>query len=78
MEEPVGRSSTSAERVGGVAPSAAAVLHQRVIDWYAGQARPLPWRDPSCSPWGVLVSEVMAQQTPVARVAPIWTAWMRR
>jgi A/G-specific adenine glycosylase len=78
MEERVGRSPTSAEHVGGVAPAAAAVLHERVIEWYAGQARALPWRDRSCSPWGVLVSEVMAQQTPVARVAPIWTAWMHR
>lgn len=48
------------------------------MDWYAGHARPLPWRDPSCTPWGVLVSEVMSQQTPVARVAPVWLEWMER
>ncbi len=48
------------------------------MDWYAGHARPLPWRDPSCSPWGVLVSEVMSQQTPVARVAPVWQEWLDR
>ncbi|MEO7422335.1 MAG: A/G-specific adenine glycosylase [Ornithinibacter sp.] len=48
------------------------------MGWYAGHARPLPWRDPSCTPWGVLVSEVMAQQTPVARVAPVWLEWMER
>ena len=48
------------------------------MDWYAGHARPLPWRDPSCTPWGVLVSEVMSQQTPVARVAPVWLEWMQR
>ncbi len=48
------------------------------MDWYAGHARPLPWRDPSCSPWGVLVSEVMSQQTPVARVAPVWREWLER
>ena len=56
----------------------AAVLHERVLDWYGANARDLPWRTPECSPWGVLVSEVMAQQTPVARVAPVWTAWMER
>lgn len=56
----------------------AAVLHERVLGWYAANARELPWRTPDCSPWGVLVSEVMAQQTPVARVAPVWTAWMER
>ena len=55
-----------------------AALHERVIDWYAVHARPLPWRDPSCTPWGVLVSEVMSHQTPVARVAPVWTQWMAR
>ena len=54
------------------------LLHERVLDWYADNARPLPWRDPSCSPWGVLVSEVMSHQTPVARVEPVWREWMRR
>ncbi|MFQ6171027.1 A/G-specific adenine glycosylase [Oryzobacter sp. R7] len=56
----------------------AAVLHERLLRWYATHARALPWRTPDCSPWGVLVSEVMAQQTPVARVAPVWSAWMER
>ncbi|HRC00578.1 MAG TPA: A/G-specific adenine glycosylase, partial [Dermatophilaceae bacterium] len=45
-------------------------VHERVLDWYADAARPLPWRSPGTTPWGVLVSEVMAQQTPVARVEP--------
>ncbi|WP_420814682.1 A/G-specific adenine glycosylase [Kineococcus siccus] len=49
-----------------------------VLDWYAANARDLPWRDAECSPWGVLVSEVMLQQTPVARVLPQWEAWLRR
>ena len=49
-----------------------------VIEWFAAQARDLPWRDPACSPWGVLVSEVMLQQTPVSRVEPVWREWMRR
>ena len=54
------------------------LLRERVLDWYAVNARPLPWRDASCSPWGVLVSEVMSHQTPVARVEPVWHEWMRR
>jgi A/G-specific adenine glycosylase len=49
-----------------------------LLDWYAGAARDLPWRDGRTSPWGVLVSEVMLQQTPVARVLPIWQSWMTR
>ena len=49
-----------------------------VLDWYAGAARDLPWRAPDRTPWGVLVSEVMLQQTPVARVEPAWRAWLER
>jgi A/G-specific adenine glycosylase len=46
--------------------------------WYAGNARDLIWRRPSASAWGILVSEVMLQQTPVARVLPAWTDWLAR
>lgn len=53
-------------------------LHREVLAWYDAQARDLPWRAPDRTPWGVLVSEVMLQQTPVARVLPAWTAWMAR
>ncbi|HZB30684.1 MAG TPA: A/G-specific adenine glycosylase [Streptosporangiaceae bacterium] len=49
-----------------------------VLDWYAANARDLPWRRPGTTPWGVLVSEIMLQQTPVARVLPVWTEWMAR
>ncbi|MGO1950481.1 MAG: A/G-specific adenine glycosylase [Mycobacteriaceae bacterium] len=47
-------------------------------DWFASTARELPWRMPGTSPWAVLLSEIMSQQTPVARVAPLWAAWLRR
>lgn len=53
-------------------------LHAPILGWYAAHARDLPWRDPGCSPWGVLVSEIMLQQTPVARVLPAWQRWMER
>nr|MDQ3384340.1 A/G-specific adenine glycosylase [Actinomycetota bacterium] len=56
----------------------ARALHPPVLDWYAAHARDLPWRHPDRSPWGVLVSEVMLQQTPVARVVPIWREWLSR
>lgn len=55
-----------------------AELHAAVLDWFAQHARDLPWRDPDCPPWGVLVSEIMLQQTPVVRVLPRWRAWMER
>ena len=53
-------------------------LHLRLTDWFAEAARDLPWRDPGCSPWGILVSEVMLQQTPVVRVLPVWREWLDR
>src|SRR5690606_9451340 len=52
--------------------------HATVATWYAAHARDLPWRRAGTTPWGVLVSEVMSQQTPVARVVPVWQEWMTR
>ena len=49
-----------------------------VLSWYAEHARELPWRLPGASPWAILVSEVMLQQTPVARVLPAYEAWLAR
>jgi A/G-specific adenine glycosylase len=51
-------------------------LRARVLEWYDEHARDLPWRDPSASPWAVLVSEFMLQQTPVARVLPVYEQWL--
>jgi len=55
----------------------ASVLHAPVLDWYAENARDLPWRRPEASAWAVLVSEFMLQQTPVSRVLPVWCSWMQ-
>src|SRR6201992_638631 len=49
-----------------------------VLGWYATHARDLPWRAPGVSPWAVLVSEIMLQQTPVSRVLPAYQAWLER
>jgi A/G-specific adenine glycosylase len=49
-----------------------------LIAWYEVHARDLPWRRAGTTPWGVLVSEIMLQQTPVSRVEPIWLDWMQR
>lgn len=49
-----------------------------LVDWYAQARRDLPWRDPDVTAWQILVSEFMLQQTPVARVAPIWLDWVAR
>jgi A/G-specific adenine glycosylase len=49
-----------------------------IVDWYGVAARDLPWRRPGVDAWAVLVSEVMLQQTPVARVEPVWRDWLAR
>ncbi|MDR0376715.1 MAG: A/G-specific adenine glycosylase, partial [Spirochaetaceae bacterium] len=51
---------------------------QRVIySYYEAAGRVFPWRL-DASPWGVLVSEFMLQQTQTERVVPYWERWMRR
>ena len=59
-------------------PTHVHTVRTRILDWYAANARKLPWRDPGTTAWGVLVSEVMLQQTQVARVWEPWLAWMKR
>lgn len=49
-----------------------------VRQWYSTHQRDLPWRAEGVSAWQILVSEVMLQQTPVARVIPAWQAWCER
>lgn len=53
-------------------------VHEALATWFAANARDLPWRAAECTPWGVLVSEIMLQQTPVVRVLPVWEEWLRR
>ncbi|WP_103384461.1 HhH-GPD family protein [Pseudonocardia dioxanivorans] len=57
-------------------PPVAPPLAGTLVPWYAVAARDLPWRRPGTTPWGVMVSEFMLQQTPVARVEPVWLRWM--
>ncbi|MCW5935827.1 MAG: A/G-specific adenine glycosylase [Fimbriimonadaceae bacterium] len=52
-------------------------LQRRLLDWYDGAKRDLPWRV-SRDPYPVLVSELMLQQTTVAAVGPYFTRWMER
>src|SRR3954471_21837005 len=69
-------STASATPVGNQAPGDPP--GEVIVDWYAVAARDLPWREPGTDPWAVLVSEVMLQQTPVARVEPVWREWLAR
>src|SRR5699024_3659620 len=59
-------------------PLAPRELRDLVTTWYHQNARDLPWRSPDVSAWGILVSEIMLQQTPVVRVLPRWQDWMAR
>ncbi|MFZ9641584.1 MAG: hypothetical protein ACO29N_04955 [Candidatus Nanopelagicaceae bacterium] len=51
-------------------------MHTELHTWYWKNKRPLPWRN--STPWGVVVSEFMLQQTPVNRVLPVWEVWMKK
>jgi len=47
-----------------------------ILDWFEKNKRDLPWRN--TTPWGVMISEFMLQQTPVKRVLPKWHEWIER
>jgi A/G-specific adenine glycosylase len=51
-------------------------LEKPIVNWFKRNKRDLPWRN--TTPWGVMVSEYMLQQTPVNRVLPKWIEWMER
>ena len=47
-----------------------------LLDWFAHNARDLPWRR-TLDPYAIWVSEIMLQQTQVKTVIPYWEHWMR-
>ena len=49
-----------------------------LLSWFDRAGRSLPWRGDEVGPWEILLCEVMSQQTPVARVEPVWRAWLGR
>ena len=53
-------------------------LVDAVIVWFEEIKREFPFRSPDATPWGILVSEVMSQQTQIERVVPRWEAFMER
>lgn len=52
------------------------MYEKEITSWFKANKRDLPWRKSDA--WGVLVSEIMLQQTPVQRVLPIYQEWMER
>ena len=47
-----------------------------LLDWFAANARDLPWRR-TRDPYAIWVSEIMLQQTQVKTVIPFWNRWMK-
>src|SRR3989442_506120 len=47
-------------------------------DWYVRHGRSFPWRDPSTTPFGILVAEILLRQTKAEMVAVVWPSLIRR
>ena len=52
-------------------------MERLLLAWFSQNGRDLPWRR-TRDPYAILVSEVMLQQTQVARVAPRYAAFLER
>ena len=52
-------------------------MEDLLLAWFAEHGRDLPWRR-TRDPYAILVSEVMLQQTQVARVVPRYLEWLER
>lgn len=50
---------------------------QKLLNWFDREGRKLPWRN-TRDPYRILVSEIMLQQTQVARVIDFYRAWMKQ
>ncbi|MCA9666826.1 MAG: A/G-specific adenine glycosylase [Myxococcales bacterium] len=65
--EALGLGSAELEALRAAAP--------RLLRWFAGAARAMPWRE-SRDPYAIWVSEVMLQQTQVSTVVPYYERWL--
>jgi A/G-specific adenine glycosylase len=52
-------------------------VEELLLEWFRAEGRDLPWRQ-TRDPYAILVSEVMLQQTQVARVVPRYLAFLER
>ncbi len=53
-------------------------VRRNLIRWYSQHRRDLPWRGEGQTPYHVLVSEFMLQQTQVATVIPYFQQWIEQ
>ncbi|EPR76008.1 A/G-specific adenine glycosylase [Leifsonia rubra CMS 76R] len=63
---------------GGPSADNAGTVSRLIRAWFVEHGRDLPWRRDGFGAWGILVSEIMLQQTPVARVIPRLEQWLER
>ncbi|GAA1884001.1 MAG: A/G-specific adenine glycosylase [Williamsia herbipolensis] len=61
-----------------IGQDAVVTFHESLLAWFDDHERDLPWRADDVSAWQILISEIMLQQTPVARVIPKWLEWIER
>ena len=52
-------------------------IEQKLLAWYKKNGRDLPWRKTQ-DPYKILVSEIMLQQTQVARVLLYYKTWLKQ
>ncbi len=52
-------------------------MQKQLLDWFAQNQRPLPWRK-HYKPYDVWVSEIMLQQTQMDTALPYYARWMKR
>jgi len=72
------RDARSARSASGPITESRAIrrLVPTLLDWFARNARDLPWRH-TLDPYAIWVSEIMLQQTQVKTVIPYWQRWVR-
>ncbi len=71
------RADAAARRAAALDGARLADFGRRLRAWYRRAARDLPWRR-TRDPYAILVSELMLQQTQVARVIDFWHAFLAR
>jgi len=54
-----------------------AAVREALVEWYEADHREFPWRE-TTDPYGILVSEVMSQQTQLGRVVDAWESFLAR
>src|SRR3954447_819369 len=73
----IARKGQRKHRIALPLPATRQWFRRRLLDWFRRNGRDLPWRQ-TRDPYAILVSEVMLQQTQVARVVPRYLRWLER